>query len=95
MSIPKNQMEFERMFSTEEWLEKVWFAKLIEVIDKYKPDIMWFDSWLDFIPESYRQKICAYYLNEAVKLNIRFRVPGLKQKHYEVSKIHILNTARN
>jgi alpha-L-fucosidase len=52
-----------------EWYEKVWFAKLKEVIDKYQPDIMWFDSWLNFIPESYLQKFCAYYLNEAEKLN--------------------------
>ena len=50
-----------------QWLEEVWLAKLKEVIDKYQPDIMWFDSWLDQIPETYRQKFCAYYLNEAEK----------------------------
>jgi len=37
------------------------------VIDNYQPDIIWFDSWLDQIPETYRQKFCAYYLNEAEK----------------------------
>ncbi len=52
----------------EKWLEEVWFGKLKEVIDKYQPDIIWFDSWLDQIPEEYRQKFCAYYLNEAEKL---------------------------
>ena len=52
----------------EQWLEEVWFGKLKEVIDKYQPDIIWFDSWLDQIPEPYRQKFCAYYLNEAEKL---------------------------
>ncbi len=51
-----------------QWLEEVWFGKLKEVIDKYQPDIIWFDSWLDLIPEAYRQKFCAYYLNEADKL---------------------------
>ncbi len=51
----------------DKWLEEVWFGKLKEVIDKYQPDIMWFDSWLDDIPESYRQRYCAYYLNEAAK----------------------------
>jgi alpha-L-fucosidase len=55
--------------SEDKWLEEVWFGKLKEVIDKYQPDIMWFDSWLDEIPESYRQKYCAYYLNEADKLS--------------------------
>lgn len=52
----------------EQWLEEVWFGKLKEVIDNYQPDIIWFDSWLDQIPENYRQKFCAYYLNEAEKM---------------------------
>ncbi len=51
----------------EKWLEDVWFGKLKEVTDKYQPDIMWFDSWLNYIPENYRKKFCAYYLNEAKK----------------------------
>ena len=49
----------------DQWLEEVWFGKLKEVIDQYQPDIIWFDSWLDQIPEEYRQKFSAYYLNEA------------------------------
>ncbi|MCF7569100.1 alpha-L-fucosidase [Sabulilitoribacter arenilitoris] len=51
----------------EQWNEDIWFGKLKEVIDKYQPDIIWFDSWLDQIPEAYRQKFCAYYLNQAKK----------------------------
>lgn len=50
------------------WLENVWLAKLEEVVDKYQPDMVWFDSWLDRIPEEYRQRFCAYYLNSASKL---------------------------
>ena len=46
---------------------KMWLDKLIEVIDNYQPDIIWFDSWLDEIPEKVRQEFCAYYLNEADK----------------------------
>jgi len=53
----------------DEWNEKVWFAKLKEVIDNYQPDIVWFDSWLHLVPENYRKKFSAYYLNEAKKLN--------------------------
>jgi len=49
----------------EQWLEEIWFAKLKEVIDQYQPDIIWFDYMLDKIPEAYRQKFAAYYLNEA------------------------------
>jgi alpha-L-fucosidase len=47
----------------EQWLQEVWLGKLKEVINKYQPDIIWFDSWLDRIPESVRQDFCAYYLN--------------------------------
>ncbi len=50
----------------EKFLE-MWKNKLEEVIDKYQPDIIWFDSWLDQIPEKYRQEFCAYYLNAALK----------------------------
>ncbi len=51
----------------EKWLKEIWLGKLKEVIDKYHPDIIWFDSWLDQIPESKRLEFCAYYLNEAAK----------------------------
>lgn len=49
----------------QQWLEEVWLGKLKEVVDQYHPDIIWFDSWLDRIPEEYRQEFCAYYLNQA------------------------------
>ena len=53
----------------DQWLEEIWYGKLKEVIDHYAPDIIWFDYVLDQIPEEYRQKFSAYYLNEAAKLN--------------------------
>jgi alpha-L-fucosidase len=46
------------------WLE-MWNGKLEEVIDRYRPDIIWFDSWLDRIPERNRAGFAAYYLNAA------------------------------
>ncbi|VGO16338.1 hypothetical protein PDESU_04929 [Pontiella desulfatans] len=49
----------------QKWLNEIWMAKLVEVIDNYQPDIIWFDSWLDTIPESDRKAFCAYYLNAA------------------------------
>ena len=50
----------------EEFLE-MWNGKLKEVIDNYSPDLIWFDSWLDEIPEENRQEFLAYYLNHASK----------------------------
>lgn len=52
----------------EQWMEEIWMGKLKEVIDNYQPDIIWFDSWLDQIPEQKRAEFAAYYLNEADKL---------------------------
>jgi len=47
----------------------MWFGKLKEVIDNYNPDIVWFDSWLNLIPEPDRIKFCAYYLEQAKARN--------------------------
>ena len=68
MNDPKYKLLYGTM-EAEEWYDKVWLGKLEEVIDKYSPDIIWFDSWLDLIPESYRFEFAAYYLNEAQKKN--------------------------
>ncbi|MFY0689210.1 MAG: alpha-L-fucosidase [Cyclobacteriaceae bacterium] len=51
----------------DKWHKEVWLGKLKEVIDKYQPDIMWFDYILEQIPENLRQEYAAYYLNEAAK----------------------------
>lgn len=50
-----------------QWLEELWFAKLKEVIDLYSPDLIYFDSWLNYIPDSMRLKFCTYYLNHALE----------------------------
>lgn len=44
---------------------RFWLACLKEVINQYQPDIIWFDTWLDQIPEKYRYEFAAYYLNAA------------------------------
>ena len=46
---------------------KEWWAKLKEYIDTYQPDLLWFDWWLENLPEADRQKFLAYYYNEAQK----------------------------
>lgn len=42
-----------------------WYGKIIEVIDKYSPDFIWFDFALDEIPEGYVKDFLAYYYNHA------------------------------
>jgi alpha-L-fucosidase len=50
----------------QEFLDE-WYNKIIEVIDKYGPDFIWFDFALDSIPEGYVKDFLAYYYNDAVK----------------------------
>lgn len=49
----------------QEWLDTVWLGTLKEVIDNYQPDLIWFDTWLDLIPESERFEFAAHYFNAA------------------------------
>ena len=49
---------------SEEFIEE-WHGKIIEVIDKYDPDFLWFDFALDIIQEDYIKDFLAYYYNKA------------------------------
>lgn len=51
----------------EEEFNKYWLDQVEEVVNKYNPDIIWFDSWLDEMPESYRQQMMAAQFNAGVK----------------------------
>lgn len=51
-----------------EWLANVWWPRTKEIIDKYQPDIFWFDFFLDrpeFVP--YHKKLAAYYYNSGIE----------------------------
>jgi len=48
-----------------EQFNRMWLDKLLEVIDNYQPDIIWFDSKLEVIPDKYKLKFLAYYFNKA------------------------------
>lgn len=53
----------------EEEFHDYWLAQIEEVVDQYGPDILWFDSWLDLIPENYLQKMVAHHFNAAIGRN--------------------------
>lgn len=44
---------------------QLWSNKLKEVVDNYQPDLMWFDSWLDEIPDSVKIDYLNYYFEHA------------------------------
>ncbi|MCD6290308.1 MAG: alpha-L-fucosidase, partial [Anaerolineae bacterium] len=49
---------------SKEFLDQ-WLGKVYEVIDKYQPDMLWFDFGIHFIAEEYRKQFLAYYYNKA------------------------------
>lgn len=43
-----------------------WYNRTVELIDKFQPDVLWFDFGFNReVYESYRQRIAAYYYNQA------------------------------
>ncbi len=46
-----------------------WLDQVNEVVNKYNPDIIWYDSWLNLIPESYRMEMAANHFNNGLKNN--------------------------
>lgn len=53
----------------EEFYDPIWFGELKEVIDNYNPDIIYFDAWLDLIPEEYLYKFTKYFIEDSKKKN--------------------------
>jgi len=49
---------------TKEFLD-IWLGKTCEVIDKYRPDLLWFDFGLMRVQEQYKKEMLAYYYNKA------------------------------
>ena len=45
---------------------KDWLGKIVEVIDKYQPDYIWFDfGWKEDTFDPYKREFLAYYYNKA------------------------------
>jgi alpha-L-fucosidase len=46
-----------------------WYNRVVEVVNKYQPDLVWFDSKLHIIDEQVRQNFLSYYYNKAEQWN--------------------------
>jgi alpha-L-fucosidase len=70
MGKPESQTRFQEWSlqdkPSKNFVEK-WLAKTREAIDKYQPDILWFDNGIDGIQEKYRRDFLAYYYNKEKK----------------------------
>jgi alpha-L-fucosidase len=49
----------------EDDFRELWKSKLYEVIDGYRPDLIWFDSGFESVGEEYITDFLAYYFNRA------------------------------
>ena len=48
----------------EDAFHQEWLDRLNELMDKYQPDIIWFDNKMDIIKEEYRKQFLANYYNK-------------------------------
>ena len=49
---------------SQKFLER-WKNKILEAIDRYQPDLLWFDFGLRFIREKYKKEFLSYYYQRA------------------------------
>lgn len=64
--------KYERLYGSlmprKEW-QQMWIDKCLEVVDQYHPDIIYFDAWMDSIPDNLKFRFAKHYLADAAKLN--------------------------
>jgi alpha-L-fucosidase len=60
---------------------EIWRDKVKEVVDRYHPDVIYFDSRTFIIPEAYRMEMLAHYYNSAHR-NGREAVMTYKEKDF-------------
>lgn len=53
----------------QDWIED-WFQRTKEMIDRFEPDVLWFDfGWHEEEFAPYRPQVCAYFYNQALRWN--------------------------
>jgi alpha-L-fucosidase len=72
---------FNQQRPTQAFLD-TWKAKMVEVVDKYQPDLIWYDFGLRGVPDQYKQAFLAYYYNQAVE---RGREVVVTYKDYDLA----------
>ncbi len=60
-----------------------WLDQIKEVVDKYSPDMLWYDVWLNHIAEDKIQEMSAHFLNNGLKTG---QEPVLIAKHSDLPK---------
>lgn len=58
-----------------------WLGKTTEIIDRFHPDLMWFDFGIKFIQEHYKREYVSYYYEEAAR---RGAEVAITYKHHDL-----------
>jgi len=61
----------------------LWLGKTNEVVDKYRPDLLWFDNRAFIIPDQTRREMLAHYYNQAAE---RGQPVSMIYKHEDFAK---------
>lgn len=65
-----------------------WLSRGCELVDKYRPQLVWFDWWIEQIVfEPYLQKFAAYYYNKGLEWNLGVAINYKKQSFPEGAAI--------
>ncbi len=64
-ALPLETNRYEPYRYPDEAFCKTWYQKVEEVIDRYRPDLVYFDSRTFIIDEKYRHAVADHYYNEA------------------------------
>jgi len=72
-----------------------WRAKIDELVEGYRPDLIWFDFGINFVLEDYKKEMLAYYYNKeeewgrdlAVTYKGHDLVPGTAIIDYELGRM--------
>ncbi|WP_420844373.1 alpha-L-fucosidase [Lacticaseibacillus kribbianus] len=78
---PDNQALFSKPYPTAEYLED-WVERVCEIIDNYRPELLYFDWWLQHAAfKPYMQELTAYYYNRAsewgIPVSICYKYDGM------------------
>ncbi len=62
-----NDAELRKFYGNmpEEEFDQYWLDQVREVVDKYSPDILWYDVWMNFVSEKKILEMSAHFLNHA------------------------------
>jgi len=63
---PKYAKLYGCLMDHDEWLQ-MWSDKCDEVICQYSPDLLYFDAWMDQIPEERKLRMVQHYFNHAAQ----------------------------